>query len=150
MTIHHKRLFWHNLSVPSLSFKVFYAVVSFLALWSRFLTFYIVQFRKDPKYLTKVATQVFIRLIEFLLQPLISCNFPLFLWFFFLIFSFCLLEGICLYYFQVFVVFFFCSSCVVLLSWSGSSVPSGAYLFSLFIISIARLSFQNSVSISWL
>ena len=83
--------------------------LSFLVIWSICLISASVHFNNSPKYLTKGKTYVFIPLMRFLLQSLLSRSFLDHLRYSFLIFFFLLrlLYGVRFQYSQVLVIFLF-------------------------------------------
>ena len=104
-------------------------------------------FRKGPEYLTRVAAQVFIPLVRFLLHSFVSSSFLVLLKYSFLIFSFistCLMVLASKMSKYLYVSF---SPSVLILSWFGSSIPS---ILMLFITSMAHFSMPNSIPMSWL
>ena len=65
----------YSLSTSSLGCNAFYMVISFLVLWPIYLSSSLVHLRKGPGYLMRGIVQVFIRLIRFLLESLVSSSF---------------------------------------------------------------------------
>ena len=113
----------HCLSTSSLGCNALCIVISFLILWSIYLSLSLVHFRKGPEYLTKGTVQVFISLIRFRQQIFVTSSFLVLRYSFLnFVFHFHMFDGVSLQDAQVFVVFF--SPCVLILSWSGSSIRS--------------------------
>ena len=73
----------NTLSMSSLGYKTLCIIISFLVLWSVCLSSFLVQFKNGPGYLTRV----FIPLMRFLFQSLVSRNFLVCLMQSFLVFS---------------------------------------------------------------
>ena len=65
----------YSLSTSSLGCNALCMVISFLVLWSIYLSSSLVHLRKSPEYLTRGTAQVFIRLIRFLFQSFVSSSF---------------------------------------------------------------------------
>ena len=93
---------------------------------------------------------MFIPLMRFLLQSLVSRSFLIYLRYSFLIFFFFihLFNGVCFQYSQVLIIFFFSEHFDF--SWLGSSIPSVIYLFPILFMSMAHFSIVNFIPISWL
>ena len=104
-------IFWHiNYVYAIFRMKsVVHIILNFLVLWSICLSsFQVNQFKNDPAYLTRETTYVFIPLMRFLLQKLVSRSFfSSYKLLFPCVFSHLFLFGACLHYFQAFVIFFF-------------------------------------------
>ena len=83
---------------------------------------------------------LFITLMRFLSQSLVSRTFLIFPSYSFLSFNFCLFDDFRLQFSQLLVIF---SSNVLILSWFCNSIPSVLSLFPLFKIRIAIFSIQN-------
>ena len=91
-----------SLSNSSLGGNALCMVISFPVVWSICLSSSLVHFKKGPKYLTRLRAQVFIPLITFLLDSLVSSSFLVLLRYSFLIFFFfslrfvrCVILGDC-------------------------------------------------------
>ena len=68
-------LYRYSLSTSSLGCNALYMVISFLVLWSIFLSPSLVHLRKGPEYLTRGTAQVLIPLMRFLLESFVSSSF---------------------------------------------------------------------------
>ena len=79
----------YSLSMLSLGCKALCFIINFLVFWTICLYLSLVNFKNDPKYLTRTA-QVFFLLMKFLLQSFILRSFLVHLRHSFLIFSFIL------------------------------------------------------------
>ena len=123
-------------------------VISFLVLWSICLSSSISPFQKWPEYLTRNTAQVFIPLIRFLQDCLVSSSFLVLLRYSFFIFSFissCLMVSASKTPKYLYISF---SPNVLILSWFGNSIPSVRCRLLLFITSMAHFSMPNSVPMS--
>ena len=80
-------------------------VISFLVLWSIYLSSSRVHLRKGPEYLTSGTAQVFIPLMKFLLESFVSSSFRVL--FSDHVFHLHLFDGVSLQDAQVFVGFIF-------------------------------------------
>ena len=65
----------YSLSTSSLGCNALCIVISFLVLWSIYLSSSLVHLRKGPEYLTRGTAQVFMPLIRFLLLSFVSSSF---------------------------------------------------------------------------
>ena len=88
----------YSLSTSSLGCYALCMVISFLILWSICLSSSLVNLRKGPEYLMRGTAQVFIPLIRFLLESLVSSCFLVLLrysfWILFFILT-CLMVSAC-------------------------------------------------------
>ena len=89
--------------------NTFCIIVNFLVLWSICLSSLLDQFKNGPKYLTRGTVRVFIPLMSFPLQSLVSRSFFVLLWSFFLIFSF--ISNCVLFQYTQFLVIFLLYTC---------------------------------------
>ena len=85
----------YNLFMSSVGCKTLYTIIHFLLHWFICLNSSFTHFKNGPGYLTRRTTLVFIPLMKFLLQILISRSFLVHARYFFLIFfiSACLMES---------------------------------------------------------
>ena len=65
----------YSLSTSSLVCNALCLVISFLVLWSIYLSSSLIHLRKGPEYLKRGTAQVFIPLIRFLLESFVSSSF---------------------------------------------------------------------------
>ena len=123
-------------------------VISFLVIWSICLSCFLVHFKNGLKYLTRGTAQVFIPLIRFLL--FVSSSFLVRLRYSFLIFPFiciCLMVSASKMPKYLYVSFY---PSILILSWSGSSIPSLRCRLPLFITSMTHFSMPYSIPMSCL
>ena len=120
-------------------------VICYLVLWYICLSSSLVYFRKGPEYLTWGIAQVFIPFKRFLLDSFVSSSFLVLLRYSFRILSF---ISTCLVVPKYLYVSF--SPSVLILSWSGCSIPSVICRLPLFITSMSHFSMPNSIPISWM
>ena len=73
----------YSLSMSSLGCNALCMVISFLVLWSIYLSSSLVHLRKGPEYLMRGTAQVFIPLRRFLLESFVLSSFLVFLRYFF-------------------------------------------------------------------
>ena len=139
----------YNISLLSLRYKALSIVINFYVFWAICLSFSLVYFKNGPNYLTRETTQLFIALMRFLLQALVSRSFLVRLSYFFLVFfffHFYLFVDIRFQYHQIFVIFLF--SIHPDFFWFGCSIPSIICPVPLFIMNTAyfscRILFQYS------
>ena len=140
----------YSLSTSSQGCNALCLVISFVVLWSIFLSSSLVHFTKGPDYLTWGTAQVFIPLIRFLQENFVSSSFLVLLRYSFWILSFistCLMVSASKIHNYLFISF---SPSVLILSWFGSSIPSVLYRLLLFITSMTQFSIPNSIPMSWL
>ena len=142
----------HSLSISSLGYKASWIVISFFVFWSICRSSSIVHFKNGPEYLTGWwwTTQLFIFLIRFLLQSLVSRKFLVRLSYSFCYFFFPsrFFYGVCFQYSLELVIFF--SQSVLIRSWFANSIPSVFCLFLLLIMNMAHFFLPNSIPLSWL
>ena len=121
-----------------------------LAFLNIFLSSILVHFKNISEYLKRRNTQLFIYLMRFLLQSLVSRSFLFCLWYSFVFFSFHFwsFDGACFQYSQALVIFLFSKHSDSFPIWQFHvSVIS---LFSFFIIILVHFSMPNLIPISWL
>ena len=137
-------------STSSMGCNALSIVISFLVLWSIYLSSALVHLWKGPEYLTSGTAQVFIPLIRFLDESFVSDSFLILLiyscWILPFISTFLIVSASRMpNYLQVSI---FVS--VLILPWFGSSIPAVICHLPLFITSISHFAMPNSISISWL
>ena len=124
---------WNIESMSSLVCKVLCIAINFLVLW--LICSSLVHLKNRPDYLTRSTAQVFNLLIRFLQLSLVSTSFP--------DLRYCFLISLIVFTSSIpRYKLFSCSPRVFMLSWFGSSIPSGVSLFLLFIVSTAYLKRQ--------
>ena len=98
----------YYLPVSSLGYKALCITISFLVLWFICLSSSLVRFKNGSEYLKDGTALVFIPLMRFLLQSLVSRSFLVCLGYFsnFFFFHLRLFDGVCFQYSQVHVIFF--------------------------------------------
>ena len=107
----------YSQSILSLSSEALCIIINFLVLWSICLIFTIVHFKKGPEYLAKEADLLFIPLMRFLLQSLVSRSFLVLLKYFLLPFflHLSLFDCVCFQYLVLCVISFFPSVLMIAL-----------------------------------
>ena len=118
---------WYIESMWFHSCKALCIFISVLILWSISLNSSLVHFKNGYEYLKNRTTSVFILLMRFLQQSLVSRNFLVLLRFSFIIFSF-ISAYLMMSASNISEQFYFSSS-VLILSLFGSSIPSVIWLF---------------------
>ena len=132
------------MSRSSLGYKPLSIVINFLVFWSIYLNSSFVHFMISPEYLTRWTAKMFIPLLIFLFQSLVSRIFLIYRrnsFFFFFFFSSTLVWWCSLSIFQSDFYFCFFSS-VLILSRFDWSILSSIHHFPLFIMSIAHFLYQ--------
>ena len=138
----HSLFFTHSLSMLSPECKKLCKVNNFLVLWSICLSYSLVHFKNGQEYFTTGTVQVYIPVMRFLLQSLVSRSFLILQRHSFLMFSLisvCLLVSVSNIY--KFFKFSF-SPKILLISWFGFSILSVASVFQLFVFSMAHFQCQ--------
>ena len=139
----------YSLSRSSLGCNASCMVINFLVLWPICLSSSLVHLRKGPEYLTRGTAQVFIPLIRFLLESLVSSSFLVLLRYSFWILSFistCLMVSASNISQYLYVSF---SANVLILFRFGSSIPSVTCRLPFLMTSRAHFSVPNSIPMSW-
>ena len=134
-----------SLSISSLGRKALYIVIKFLILWTICLKSSLVHFKNSPEYITSRTAHVFIPLMRFLLQSLVSRSFQIRLKFSVLIFSFivCLMAPASNNTW-IFVIFLFTGRSDFLLVVLFLQL---FVFFQFFFMSMVRISMPNSIPI---
>ena len=138
----------YSLSTSSLGCNVLCMVISFLVLWSVYVSSSLVHLKNAPEYLTGGTVQVFIPLIKFLLHSFVLSSFLLLLRYSFLIFSFISIFFMVLASKMPKYLWVSFSQNILILSWFGNSIQSVRCRLPLFIISLAHFSIPNSIPVS--
>ena len=139
----------YSLSTSSLGCNALWIVISFLVLWTIYLSSSQVHFKNSPEYLTRSTAYVFIPLIRFPRHSFVSSSFLVLQRYSFLIFFFistCLIVSASKIPKYLLVSF---SPCVRFFSWFGSPIPLVRCSLQLFITRMTHFPLSNSIPMSW-